>query len=151
MADETLAKWQRRSLVPGQAPPRHEPEVESAKTDPAPADKAEYKGDVGRDRGGWIEFQPLKGPWSLCPAAQLRKVQFNGENPTRIDFFFIHEIVTVKGRNLRAYISGIRTRSLAEIKQFNPATEKEPAENELRVDSIEAGSIIPVDGTPTPK
>src|ERR1017187_4941380 len=72
------------------------------------------------------------------PDAQLLKVQFNGAKPTRIDLIFSYELVTVKGRNLEVLLTGLRSRTLAVIEQFNPATHGEPEKDALVVESIES-------------
>lgn len=98
----------------------------------------DYQGDAGKDRsGGWLEFRPVSGPWALCSYGQLRKIMFNGPKPTRIDLIFTYEMVTVKGRNLEILLTGLRSRTLACIEQFNPATQEAPGPDALVVDSIE--------------
>src|ERR1039458_6972270 len=72
------------------------------------------------------------------PDAQLLKVQFNGAKPTRIDLIFSYELVTVEGRNLEVLLTGLRSRTLAVIEQFNPATHGEPEKDALVVESIES-------------
>jgi hypothetical protein len=102
-------------------------------------DLANYQGDTGKDRsGGWLELRPVKGPWALCSYAQLRKILFNGAKPTRIDLIFTYELITVKGRNLETLVSGLRSRTLACVEQFNPATQVAPEPDALVVDSIES-------------
>jgi hypothetical protein len=130
MADDPLAKWQRRGAQTA-------PSTEADGGNVLPL--SEYKGDIGKDRsGGWLELRPLKGPWSLCSYAQLRKIQFNGPKPTRIDLIFTYELVTVKGQNLEKLLTGLRTRTLAVIEQFNPAEHKKPELEDYLVESIES-------------
>lgn len=127
---DPLAKWRR----PGAQAPLPASTAESGKV----LDLAGYQGDAGKDRSGWLELRPLKGPWALCSYAQLRKIQFDGLNPTRIDLIFTYELVTVKGRNLQVLLAGLRSRSLACIEQFNPEGHEAPATDALLVDSIES-------------
>ena len=125
---DPLAKW-RRPGVQAQATAAEGEKVISLEG---------YQGDAGKDRsGGWLELRPLKGPWALCSYAQLRKVLFNGMNPTRIDLIFSYELVTVKGSNLQVLLTGLRSRALACIEQFNPDGHEAPGSDALVVESIE--------------
>jgi hypothetical protein len=130
MAEDPLAKWRRTGSEPKEAEARKESNV---------VELADYQGEAGKDRaGGFLELRPLKGPWSLCSYAQLLKIQFNGPRPTRVDLIFSYEIVTVRGRNLAALLTGLRSRSLAVIEQFNPSAHEKPDKDALVVESIEA-------------
>lgn len=126
---DALAKWRR----PGTQAAA--PAAETGKV----VELSDYPGDAGKDRsGGWLELRLLKGPWALCSYAQLRKIQFNGPKPTRIDLIFTYELVTVKGRNLEALLVGLRSWWLACIEQFNPAGHEKPGPDALVVESIES-------------
>jgi len=132
MADDPLAKWRRAGA---QAPSSASDTGRERKI----VELADYQGDAGKDRsGGWLELRPLKGPWSFCSYAQLRKVQFNGPKPTRIDLLFTYELVTIKGRNLELMLTGLRSRTLAVIEQFDPQGHQAPEPDALVVDSIES-------------
>jgi hypothetical protein len=137
MADDPLARW-RRSGVQGSAP------LPESDRENKVVGLADYQGDAGKDRsGGWLELRPVKGAWALCSYAQLRKILFNGPKPTRIDLIFTYERVTVRGRNLEALLTGLRSRTLAEIEQFNPEKHKQPEPDALFVESIESTENAP--------
>jgi hypothetical protein len=139
MADsDPLAKWRRQGV-------------------PAAAGAAETGGEnkvvqlddfrraaLAASPDGWLELRPAKGPWALCSYAQLRKVLFNGPKPTRIDLVFSYERVTVKGRNLEALLTGLRSGRLACIEQCNQALRPEP--DALFVESIESTDTGPQSG-----
>ena len=132
MSDDPLAKWRRSGA---QAPSSAEETGPEKKV----VDLANYQGDTGKDRsGGWLELRPVKGSWALCSYAQLRKILFNGPKVTRIDLIFTYEVVTLRGRNLEMLLTGLRSRALACIDQFNPMTQEAPAPEALFVESIES-------------
>jgi hypothetical protein len=137
MADDPLAKWR-----------RHDAQATSPAAESGGESKVvelvEYRGDTGRDRfDGWLELRPLNGPWSLCSYAQLRKIQFNGPKPTRIDLIFTYELVTVKGPNLELLLPGLRSRTLGRIEQFGLKGQEPPESDALLVESIESSDNGP--------
>lgn len=131
MSDNPLAKWRR----PGT--PAAPLAVESG-SEGKVIQLSDYQRGTAENSEGWLELRPLKGPWALCSYAQLRKVLFNGPKPTRIDLIFSYELVTVKGRNLEPLLTGLRSRTLACIEQFNPAAQEAPGPETLFVESIES-------------
>jgi hypothetical protein len=133
MTNDPLARW-RRPGTQAQAVPQ-----ETGPEDVKASERETYQGDQGKDRmGGWLELRPIKGPWALCSYAQMRKILFNGKKPTRIDLIFTYEMVTVKGRNLETLLTGLRSRALACIEQFDPAAQEAPGAEALVVESIES-------------
>jgi hypothetical protein len=131
MPDDPLAKWRR----PGAPAPSVALENEG---EGKVIDLADYRREAAMESAdGWLELRPLKGPWSLCSYAQLRKIFFNGPKVTRIDLIFSYERVTVKGRNLEMLLTGLRSRTLSCIEQLNPAGQAlEP--DALLVESLES-------------
>jgi hypothetical protein len=134
MADDPLARWRRPGEQPASLSARESKIVELS----------DYQVDANKDRsGGWLELRPLKSPWSLCSYAQLRKIQFNGPKPTRLDLIFTFEMVTVKGRNLESVLNGLRSRTLASIEQFDPKSQEAPKADALLVESIDSSDNGP--------
>jgi len=132
MAKNPLEKWERPHA--GKAAPSAEPQPEADTV----VELADYKADKGKDRThGWLKIKPAAGAAALMSYAQLLKVTFDEPLFTEIVLVFSFETVIVRGRDMQTHVTGLQTRSLGSITEFNPATQALPAEGEPFVTSIE--------------
>lgn len=131
MSDDVLAKWRKPGSV--SASP-----VLVKDSEPSEAAKEEYRGEDGKDRSnGWLELRPLKGPRLVCSYAQLREFEYNGPDATCITLYFAFRIVTVRGRNLDRLVTGLHSRALMLIEQFDPKRHEMPADDAPVIENIE--------------
>jgi len=115
MPEDPLKKWERHIAKPAHAQQDGDVAADAPSSDRTGGDETDKQ--PTRYRIHCVEFRPLADLWSWSAYAQLIDMLADGENPSFIALLFFHQLVIIRGRNLKAIVAGLRMRTQWVIEQ----------------------------------
>ena len=117
MPDDPLKKWERRATKAAPSDAQQGGELAADNQVSEITGGGDTDKQPTRYRIHCVEFRPLTDLWSWSAYAQLIDMLADGENPSFIALLFFHQLVIIRGRNLKAIVAGLRMRTQWVIEQ----------------------------------